>query len=302
MTYRRMKSIEIFKGINTEEKAREWVWKCRFGGKNFVCPYCENESYWQHKRRPEIRQCDVCFKQIRVRAGTIFEHSKLPLLIWIRAIGFVMQGKRGVSAEELRRHLGRGYETVWGMLQKLREALAQREKCYQLKGLIELDGAQFGKRKTYNEVQVLIGVESKEWTDEKGRKKPKAGFAKVKVAYETQQKAKEFVNEAVQKGSRIRRDASSRLNHLENVEVEYEKMAGKGQSFDRWLPWVHKFISNAKTWLKGTHHGVNAKYIGRYLAEYTYRFNRRHDPDSLFHRALTACSLAKPVTLHALCR
>jgi len=92
MAYRRMKSVDIFKEIDTEEKAREWVWRCRFSGKTFVCPHCENESYWQHKRRPEIRQCDVCFKQIRVRVGTIFEHSKLPLLTWIRAIGFVMQG------------------------------------------------------------------------------------------------------------------------------------------------------------------------------------------------------------------
>lgn len=63
---------------------------------------------------------------------------------------------------------------------------------------------------------------------------------------------------------------------------------------------VHRFISNAKAWIIGTHHGVDAKYLGRYLSEYAYRFNRRHDLDSLFHRALTACALAKPITAQAL--
>ena len=301
MNYQRMKTVEIFREIDTEKKALEWIWKSRFGGKAFICPHCENESYWQHQSRPEIRQCDSCSKQIRVRAGTIFQHSKLPLFVWVRAIGFVMQGKRGMAAEELKRHLGRRYETVWGMLQKMREALEQREKPYQLKDLIELDGAFLGRRRYYNQVALLIGVESKEWVDEKGRKKPKAGFAKVKVASETLWHANEFVNQAIQKDSRIRMDASSRLRKLENVTVEYEKMDRNRQACDRWLPWVHKFISNAKTWILGTHHGVGVRYVGRYLAEYTYRFNRRHDPDSLFHRALTACALAKPITLHALC-
>ncbi|MDX1900874.1 MAG: IS1595 family transposase, partial [Gammaproteobacteria bacterium] len=39
-----------------------------------------------------------------------------------------------------------------------------------------------------------------------------------------------------------------------------------------------------------------AKYLGQYLSEYTYRFNRRHDPDSLFFRALGACVKASPKT------
>ncbi|MCP3678987.1 MAG: transposase, partial [Gammaproteobacteria bacterium] len=69
---------------------------------------------------------------------------------------------------------------------------------------------------------------------------------------------------------------------------------------DDWLPWVHKFISNAKSWILGTHHGVDAKYLAQYLSEYTYRFNSRHDPDSLLFRALGACVHATPKTLGTL--
>ena len=82
---------------------------------------------------------------------------------------------------------------------------------------------------------------------------------------------------------------------------DYQVVANDPVILKRWLPWVHKFISNAKAWVIGTHHGVKSSYLHRYLAEYTYRFNRRHDPDSLFHRALTACALTAPATLRVLC-
>jgi hypothetical protein len=68
---------------------------------------------------------------------------------------------------------------------KIREALRQRDEQYKLKDIIELDGAVFGRRETGNQTEVLVAIESKDWIDEKGRKKSKAGFAKVMVAHET---------------------------------------------------------------------------------------------------------------------
>ena len=40
-------------------------------------------------------------------------------------------------------------------------------------------------------------------------------------------------------------------------------------------------FSNIKAWLVGTHHGVSAKHLPRYLREWSYRFNRRNLPDGL---------------------
>lgn len=40
----------------------------------------------------------------------------------------------------------------------------------------------------------------------------------------------------------------------------------------------------------GTHHGVGSKYLGAYLGDFTYRFDRRHEPDGLFFRAVSACA------------
>jgi len=301
--YQRMKFSRILRELDSEEKAREWIWLAKFQGKEFVCPKCNGESFYQHRKSPEIRECRTCHFEVRIRANTIFQNSKTPMLLWLRAICFVTQGKRGISALELQSELEmKAYGTVWTMLLKIREALRQRDEQYKLKNIIELDGASFGKQKTGNQIDVLVAIESKDWIDKKGRPKSKAGFAKVLIANETKKEAQEFVDTSIQRDSMVNTDGSPSLRDLKNVDVDYQVVGGDQATIDHWLPWVHKFIANAKVWINGTHHGVGSKYLGQYLAEYTFRFNRRHDPDSLFFRALGACVNAKPKTQQVLYR
>lgn len=297
MVYEAFLTDRFFSEVTTEAAAISILWRLKFEGSEFQCSGCAGNRYYQMECRPDVRQCRDCRKQHRVRAGTIFENSKTPVLKWLRAIYFVMQGKRGISALELMRHLGmNSYGTVWAMLHKVREALRQRDEEYKLKGQLELDGATFGRRETGTEQEVLVAVETKDWIDAKGKPKSKAGFAKVVVAKETKQNAQTFVNQAVEPGSMVNTDGSPSLRNLAGVDVDYQVVGGKKEIVISWLPWVHKLISNSKAWVVGTHHGVGDDYLESYLAEYFYRFNRRHDPKRLFHRAVRACVLAKPVT------
>ncbi len=301
MHYRRMKFNKILKELDSEEKARAWVWLAKFEGKIFNCPKCQNEHFYQHKKHPEIRECKSCHCEVRLRAKTIFQNSKIPMLLWLKAIGLMSQGKRGISALELQSELEmKSYDTAWKMLHKIREALRQRDDEYKLSDIIELDGAVFGKKHTGNQTDVLVAVESKDWIDKKGQKKSKAGFAKVMVASETKENAQKFVDKEVEINSTLHTDRGAGIIYLNNVEIEHRAVSGNKELLDSWLPWVHKFISNAKSWIAGTHHGVEAKYLAPYLSEYTFRFNRRHDPDSMFFRVLAACVRADPKTSQAL--
>ena len=301
LKYQRMKFGKILTELDSEEKARAWIWLAKFDGKEFMCPHCFGEKYYQQKTNPEIRKCKECGLRIRIRANTIFQNSKIPLLIWLKAICFITQGKRGISALELQSALEmKSYGTTWGLFHKIRHALMQRDDQYKLRGIIELDGGVFGRRQTRNQTNVLVAIESKDWIDQKGNKKSKAGFAKVVVASETKEEAQKFVNKEIEQNSTVHTDRGAGLRYLDNVNIEHREIGGDQEILNHWLPWVHKFISNAKSWIVGTHHGVEAKYLGQYLSEYTYRFNRRHDPDSLFFRALGACVKASPKTLGTL--
>jgi len=293
MSYLKFKGMNFFKQINTEEKARNLVWASRFGGKEFICPECRHEGFYQLVTRPEIRKCKSCGHLARLRVGTIFENTKTSMLNWVRAIYLMMQDKRGISALELKRRLGFGsYETALVISRKIRRALQHRDERYKLKEIVELDGSGFGNAAKNNQKRVLVAIETKTWVDAKGKTKARAGFAKVMVADETRENAETFLTANVEKGSMVNTDAGKGLMHIDskNYDHDYQVMDSKRENIDHWLPWVHRFISNAKSWIIGTHHGVRKQYLDLYLAEYTYRFNRRHDPDSLFHRALTACS------------
>lgn len=301
MDYIKFKTADFWKNIQTEEDARNFLWQSRFEGLPFKCPHCGYVEYYQYRCRPEIRKCRKCLRQVRLRAGTIFENSKLSIMTWVRGLYSMMQGKRGISAVEVQKQIEVGsYFTAWGLLHKIREGLRQRDEIYKLKGVVELDGAQFGKRRKYEQITVLVAVESRDWIDERGRLKTKAGFAKVMMTRESARCAQKFVDRILEPEALINTDGNNSYTKLRRFDVDYQVVDGDPEILNRWLPWVHKFVSNAKTWILGTHHGVGRRNVGRYLSEYAYRFNRRHDPYSLFHRALTACALARPITLSTL--
>jgi len=70
-------------------------------------------------------------------------------------------------------------------------------------------------------------------------------------------------------------------------------------SLTAWPAFV-SVISNLKTWLRGTFHGVSHKHLPRYLVEFTYRFNRRWREGELFHFVLRRAAQGDPLPYHRL--
>jgi hypothetical protein len=301
MRYERISTPEFFENFCTEEAARDLLWRSKYEGKDFVCPRCTHENFYQHNSRPEVRQCRLCDRQVRLRAGTLLENTKISVLIWVRALFLITQDKRGVSALQLKRQLGmRSYDTAWRLLHRIREAMRQRDERYKLHGTVELDGANFGEQKDKTRKKVLVAIETKQWVDEQGRTKSRAGFAKVTQARESKIYAQQFIEASTGPATMVNTDAGPALTGLVGIDADNRVMAHAPEKLDGWLPWVQKWTENARAWLTGTFHGVRAKYFVRYLAEYNYRFNRRHDPMGLFHRVVTACMLATPTRADAL--
>lgn len=49
-----MKFDQLLKELNSEEKAGIWIWLAKFDGREFVCPRCHHEDYYQHKKNPAM--------------------------------------------------------------------------------------------------------------------------------------------------------------------------------------------------------------------------------------------------------
>ena len=72
-------------------------------------------------------------------AGTIFQDTRKPLVLWFRAMWAVTSQKNGASALGLQRVLGLGsYKTAWTWLHKLRRAMVRPGRD-RLSGRVEVD-------------------------------------------------------------------------------------------------------------------------------------------------------------------
>ena len=61
------------------------------------------------------------------------------------------------------------------------------------------------------------------------------------------------------------------------------------------LQWVNTVLGNIKTAMRGTYHAVRPQHLGRYLAAFAWRFNRRYALDPLVERLARAVCRTPPL-------
>lgn len=79
----------------------DWRWP-----RGFVCPECGHADGCVKVQTRGLLQCKHCRHQASLSAGTVFAYTKLPLTTWFLAMYLLTQQKNGISALELKRHLG----------------------------------------------------------------------------------------------------------------------------------------------------------------------------------------------------
>ena len=263
------------------------------------CPTCKKAMGFVHTRR--LFQCAACRQQISATAGTIFHKSRVPLQKWFWAMYLMAVSPKGVSMRNLQKHLGIGsYETVWLMGHKIRGAMMQREDLYKLKGTVQVDEIQVGhqsaedRRKTRQDKRsrFLMAVQ------ETAKGNPRFVTFEELDAY-VKETLLSKIDKAIEKGSTLKSDgnasyasAKERGYHVDAVNFKKDPAKAKDH-----LQWIHWGSSNIKLGLASTYHGCFPKYRKAYLAEFSYRFNRRYWPGETFQRLLLACVLGKAKTL-----
>ena len=88
-------------------------------------------------------------------------------------------------------------------------------------------------------------------------------------------------------GASVRSDAFCGLRVISKHHEHYPKVTSP-EEVANWLPLVHLVISNLKTFLLGTFHGVSHHYMQEYVDEFVYRFNRRRLEKQIQLRLLQA--------------
>jgi transposase-like protein len=289
---------EYYNQFGTEEACRAYLFSKRWPA-GFVCPKCGHCEYFDVKSRNKY-QCKACNHQTTVTAGTIMEKTRTPLTKWFVAIYLVAEDKRGVSAMALQRKIGVAYFTAWTMLQKIRFAMGNRDEKYMLGDVVEMDEGFFGgtaegskRGRGTEKTAVLVSVSLTEWG------KPK--FARMKILESVDGEAvKTFAKEHVKPGSEIKTDGLNIYKCLAKEGFSHTATPFDAKKQPEHLHWTHIIISNAKAFVQGTFHGLDAKHLLCYLNEFCYRLNRRYLAHDIFSHLANACALAPPKPYHAL--
>ena len=276
-----------------------------------VCKKCQGQQhYWKEDKWQY--ECKACRFRTTLRSGTVMEGSKLPYRYWLTTMALLTSTKKSFSALEIQRQLGhKRYEPIWAMLHKLRIAMGNRDKKYELKEYIEMDEGFFESvsskekgdggptkrgRGSLKQSKVLVAIESTPVEEgdkqEKHKHKPnrQCGYLKmivmddltaVGIGYE--------VRNNINKDSIVMTDGYKSYSRLKDSVKQHSVIVCKDKNkVDKAFPWVHTAISNAKKICLGIHHSIKDVYMQNYLNEFCYKFNRKYFGDKLFDRLLIA--------------
>lgn len=91
-----------------------------------VCPHCritgKATALKGKSTRPGVYWCNACKKPFSITVGTVYEGSKVPLNIWLRA-NHLLCSSENISVRQMARILGITYKTAWFMAHHIREAM-----------------------------------------------------------------------------------------------------------------------------------------------------------------------------------
>ena len=289
---------EFMNSFGTEAQCAQAVVAARWPN-GFRCPRCERPEHWVvgHGAR-KLFQCQACRHQTSLTAGSLFEHTKLPLRIWFLALYFISQAKTGLSALALKRHLGVSYPTAWALHHKINRAMAAREAAHTLSGEVQLDDAYLGGehpggkpgRGSENKVPFVAAVS----LDGKGHPR----YIKLqRVKGFNSASIQAWAQAALAPGCRVTSDGLACFAAVTAAGCIHRPVV-VGARLPRELPqfkWVNTVLGNLKTSLHGAYHSLDwAKHADSYLAAFAYRFNRRFDLRGLLARLVVDVARCRP--------
>jgi transposase-like protein len=306
-------ALEFQQSFRCEQDCENYLLQLRWPH-GFICPNCgHSDGYWLQHRH--LFQCCVCRQQTSVTAGTIMHGTRIPLLNWFWIMFLIAQDKKGASSSRLARQLGMYQKTVWFILQKLRHAMATRDDNISLSGFIELDQALLGpharktgrqrvdpanarplrrgrlpqpgkRRKTQTEVIVMVEQDP-----------GAAGLLAMQIVHRaTRQTIEEMVEHRADPSQHFKTDGFQSNYVLRSMGHFHQAVVCDGAQACIELPIVHQVIGLLKNNLMGIYHGVSVKYLGGYLAEFSFRFNRRFSLKPIWFSLLNAALDALPFT------
>jgi transposase-like protein len=300
-----MNLFSLAKAFPSEELALDYWISIRWPN-GVQCVGCGHSHVYRiatpnkSRRKVTIFECAKCFLHFSPTAGTLFHDSHLPLQKWFAAIALMCEGKKGISANQMKRHLGVTYKTAWFVCHRIRKAMSEPDIA-PLGGqgqIVEIDetfvgGKKPGLRGTGKSTKIKVfGIA------ERGGRVHLQRVSSIKL-----EAIKPVIDATVSPdASKIVTDGSTRYINL--VPKDKHIRGDHASEFKRGEMPSNRTIEGAfslfKRGIVGQYHQLGVEHLDAYLSEFCWRFNRRHMQPVMFSMVLQNLSVNKPLPYKAL--
>ena len=282
---------ELNRLFSTDDDCREILTRLRWPA-GVECPRCRNRNVWWVDSRKQFT-CSECSYQFSVTTGTIFNDSHLPLPSWFMAVLLLVEARKGMSANQIKRTLGVSYKTAWYLCHRIRAAMKEVE-LPMLDGTVEMDETYVGGEQrnpgrgmaTTNK-EVVIGIRKRNgelrfFHAEDAKSGTLAKYISDNISTD--------VDVIITDSLQAYKHAVGEAKHETVNHTAREYVRG-----DIHTNTVENAFSLLKRGIMGTWHKISAKHLPAYLDEMQFRFNRRKNTN-LFLDTLRHMVTADPLT------
>ena len=303
-----MNLLNVTQRFSSEDEALDYLVAARWP-KGVRCLACDCDKVYRidtHGKTGKpcrLYECADCGLHFSATTNTLFHDSHLPLAKWFMAMALMAEAKKGISANQVARHIGVQYRTAWYLCHRIRKAMQEQ------------GGMIGGSGKIVEVDETFIG----------GKKKRKGVFAG--------KQAKVAVLGIAERGGSIHLQTISNVKAesirpvLEaKLNPETDKVVTDAHPVYDWtipeekhLRTVHKqelrefdgivgtrtietAFSLFKRGIVGSYHKMSRDHMDSYLGEFCWRFNRRHQQRDMFDMILHETTHNAPLPYKKLTR
>ena len=207
----------------------------------------------------------------------------------------MVESKKSVSANQLRRSLKVAPKTAWHLCHRIRAALQTPRAL--LSGVVEIDETYIGPRKPRHKgtskrgrgtsKQMVVGAVERD------------GRVSMKTAKTPDRKTlRQFILENVaDKAEFIYTDENPAYGNLSDKDTTHKKVNHSKGEYVRGDVHTNTIEGNwslFKRCIVGAYHKISVKHLDRYLDEFEFRYNNRDNP-FIFRDAMRELIAARPL-------
>jgi transposase-like protein len=304
-----MNLLTVSKTFATEDLALDYLVNARWP-KGVRCLACDHDKVYRIDTKGKtgkpcrLFECAECGLHFSATTGTLFHDSHLPLTKWFATMALMAEAKKGISANQVSRHIGVSYKTAWYLCHRIRNAMSEASMP-PLGGpgkIVEIDESLVGGKTRRKGVKAgrdakitVLGL-----AERGGRihmqtiENTKANTIRPILEQRLDPATDKVVtDEHATYNSTLPKETHERHSHKEELRAD---------GFIRSTRSIETAFSLFKRGIVGSYHKMSRDHMDSYLQEFCWRFNRRHMQEHMFDLSLHNLTQRKPLPYKKLTR